>query len=62
MLDLADGKEVNVNGTKINAKMLGDSLHDIKVEDKKQVKIDSKECNYLVRNICRRMPKENMYL
>ncbi len=31
-------KRVNVNGTKINAKMLGDSLHDIKVEDKKQVK------------------------
>lgn len=42
MLDLADGKEVNVNGTKINAQMLGDSLHDIKVEDKKQTKIDSK--------------------
>jgi len=42
MLDLADGKEVNINGTKINAQMLGDSLHDIKVEDKKQVKIGSK--------------------
>lgn len=42
VLDLADGKEVNVNGTIVNAQMLGDSLHDIKVEDKKQVKIDSK--------------------
>lgn len=43
MIDLADGKNVDVDGTKINAQMLGESLHNIKVEDKKQIKIDSED-------------------
>lgn len=41
MLELADGKDVNSNGTKINSKMLGELLHNIKIEDKKTVKIDT---------------------
>lgn len=42
IIDLADGKNINVNGTMLNVEMIKETLHNIKVEDKKTVKIDSK--------------------
>lgn len=41
MIDLADGKNIYVDGTMLNVEMIKETLHNIKVEDKKTVKIDS---------------------
>ena len=43
MMDLADGKDVNVDGTVLNKKMLESRIHDIKIEDKRNTKIDTED-------------------
>lgn len=43
MMDLADGKDVNVDGTVLNKKMFESRIHDIKIEDKRKVKIDTED-------------------
>lgn len=43
MMDLADGKDVNVNGNLLSIKMIEGQIHDIKIEDKRKVKVDGKD-------------------